>query len=137
MTKYQLEHDGNWYITQDGKRVRIRTAGHDTGIDKTWVTENAAQKVLDRLNSGDIPKTIALPEGCDMTKYKVSINFEVTLPEGQTKKEIIRYLNSIADGDVVDNDAELASRLAQTYYLGGDYSEYVIEVNGFAKIMEA
>jgi len=59
---YALEqHDGRYYIKDaNGHRVRIRTNGRDTGVNKSWYKLDVAKKVLERLNSGVVPPTVCV-----------------------------------------------------------------------------
>jgi hypothetical protein len=59
---YLNEYDGLWYIVNSrNQKVRIRTAGKDTGINKSWCSKSTAEKVLTRLNNGEKPATVVIP----------------------------------------------------------------------------
>lgn len=45
-----------------GKLCRIRTAGKDTGLTKNYCDLRAATRMVDRLNRGDKPATVVIPE---------------------------------------------------------------------------
>lgn len=56
------EHMCMWYIENTlGQKVRIRTAGKDTGINKSWCSKRSALIMCHRLNKGESPATVVIP----------------------------------------------------------------------------
>jgi hypothetical protein len=61
-TLYRNEYDALWYIINNRhQKIRIRTGGKDTGVNKSYAMRSAAEKMLERLNNGERPATVVIP----------------------------------------------------------------------------